>query len=423
MNIKLKFITYKLLILSILIFYGCKKELDEGFFISKEEDGILTNKVDTTSLLAYTVLNSKIKTNGLQTPVIGNYIDPIFGYTNAQFVTQFLSSSEYDFGEGTIIDSVIMQLSYSDYKTGYYGDKNIEQEIKIYDNTQDLKSDTSYYSDGNPTEYKGTNLIGSYKYKPFAADTSMLKLKLENSFGRELLDFKYKDDSGKEFLEKFKGLFIETDASVKNSALVKFDLLSTNSKIIIYYHNNENDEQQSYYYTFLNSVRFGLYQHDYTGTVFENDLGKYSKASEKLYIQGLGGIKSKILLPYIDNYSEKGAVAINKAELVIKAESTSDEIYTPIDYLKINSIDENGEEVYIDEFINNNSYVAVSYIDGEYKFNITKYIQSLVKNKKSNLGIYISAQNGSSNVKRSIITTMNHKTNPMKLVLSYTIID
>jgi Domain of unknown function (DUF4270) len=70
-----------------------------------------------------------VQTNGLGLSTLGLY-DDVYGRTTASFVTQ-LSASSYDpdFGDGTIIDSVVVTIPFFSTSTGFDDDGNVTYEV------------------------------------------------------------------------------------------------------------------------------------------------------------------------------------------------------------------------------------------------------------------------------------------------------
>ncbi|WP_179021636.1 DUF4270 domain-containing protein [Winogradskyella forsetii] len=119
--------------LVILTFIACDKD-----FASLESD-VINNEIATNfdilseqyDIIAYTKpLEPAVQTNGLiGLSTLGIY-DDAYGRTKSSFVTQ-LSASSYDpdFGNGTVIDSVVLRMPYFSRATGFDEDGNTIYEI------------------------------------------------------------------------------------------------------------------------------------------------------------------------------------------------------------------------------------------------------------------------------------------------------
>lgn len=119
--------------LVILTFIACDKD-----YASLESD-VINNDIATNfdilseqhDIIAYTkALDPAVQTNGLiGLSTLGLY-DDAYGRTTSSFVTQ-LSASSYDpdFGEGTVIDSVVLRIPYYSTATGFDDDGNTIYEV------------------------------------------------------------------------------------------------------------------------------------------------------------------------------------------------------------------------------------------------------------------------------------------------------
>ncbi|WP_179004237.1 DUF4270 domain-containing protein [Winogradskyella forsetii] len=142
--------------LVILTFIACDKD-----FASLESD-VINNDIATNfdilseqyAIIAYTKpLEPAVQTNGLiGLSTLGIY-DDAYGRTKSSFVTQ-LSASSYDpdFGNGTVIDSVVLRLPYFSRATGFDDDGNTIYEIdsilpkgETYDNIKLRIFENNYF--------------------------------------------------------------------------------------------------------------------------------------------------------------------------------------------------------------------------------------------------------------------------------------
>ena len=74
---------------------------------------------DTFSVFAYSVREDSVKTDKLGLSLLGSMFDPVFGKTTASIYTELrLTSLQLNFGEGAVIDSIILKMAY----VGVYGD-------------------------------------------------------------------------------------------------------------------------------------------------------------------------------------------------------------------------------------------------------------------------------------------------------------
>ena len=119
-----------------ILLYSCKKEFDSiGLELQNEEDRLGNTFTDTTTLIAYSMIEDSIVTGNLSNAIIGYVNDPVFGRTQAGFYTQFdLSGTNVSFGNSPEFDSLVLSLQYA----GYFGDTLSALSIKVYELTEAL---------------------------------------------------------------------------------------------------------------------------------------------------------------------------------------------------------------------------------------------------------------------------------------------
>ncbi|MEA3476642.1 MAG: DUF4270 domain-containing protein [Bacteroidota bacterium] len=402
-----------LVIIAIIGFIACKKEPDKvGVSIRPEEDVVNALYYDTTSIIAYSVLEDSVRTDETKISLLGSYLDPVFGKTTANIYTQLrLSENGYDFGDNPVLDSLVLSMDYN----GYYGDTNTQLQIKIYQLGESMFKDSVYYSIHNiPNE--GVELANLSFYpkptQPVAVgdDTipAQLRIQMSEEFGNALLNASssvYLDNES--FQEFFKGFYMATEAVGSDGSILYFDLLSTQSKMVIYY---RNDEQDSLQFTFVindNCARFMNYNHyeyidanpDFKAQVLNGDT---SLGDQQLFLQAMGGVKTLIKFPYIKNLVANGRVAVNEAKFVINdVEETED--YPPPGRLVVVGINEEGKNYILpDQF----EFYYGGYYDttkNQVIFRITRYIQSLLEEDARDYGLYLFIVNASLVANRQIV--------------------
>ena len=157
---KIKQLLISILCLGILIINGC--DLDSNFVgnvITPKED-FITAYLDTFQITATTVKRDSIfakSTSGL----LGEYLDPLYGRLNADFLCQFYCEDNFQFQKQPYqneIDSIYVVLYY--FETG---DPNAPFEFQVFPVTKPL--DKVYYTNANPADYCDLNdLWGSQVY-------------------------------------------------------------------------------------------------------------------------------------------------------------------------------------------------------------------------------------------------------------------
>lgn len=396
---------------------GCKKESNTiGLGVHPPEDKINVNFSDTTTLSVFTVCDDSVSSSNLSLNLLGSYIDPVFGDSKVEFLTQIrLPSDNVNFGNDLTVDSLILYLDYS----GYYGDTTTQQEIKVYELIKDINDTTTYYSNFNVNEFYDTDELAYVSYLPKPND-SVFAITFTNSTFIEKINLLFSDSTNpvdnEAFLNIFKGLYISTDKVFSNGAIIYYNLLSSESKMTLYY-----NDSLSYDFVIDNEcARINLFEHDYSSTSFYTHINDTTFEDSVVYIQSMGGVKAKIKFPFISNWLDSCAISINKAELVIKVENNTTDVYAPPSKLLLTEIidDEGGIALLDDQF------VSEDYFDGNYdsesktyKFNIARYIQQLIDGKED-FGLYLFPADNRVSANRAVLTSGKHS-NKMKLLITY----
>jgi hypothetical protein len=395
--------------------------------------------IDTFTIEARTVRVDSVRTSGRGTYVIGDFGDPIFGRVKSQMFTQFRLSVEPTlFGDQPQLDSVVLNLAYS----GAYGriDKlKGTHNFGVYEVDEGLVDDSTYYSDDlaavsatalTEVEFK-PDLLNSI---PAQVDEDTLlppsfRLRLPDDFGNRLLNSPNLA-SNELFAEEFKGLNIRSESSNMPQdfgSLLYFNLDNRASALELYFSNTE-DDSLSYRFDINNQNAIYVnvdreFSSELTNAMDQNQ----SVGDEKLYIQSLAGTRVRASFPFLRELNELGAVAINKAELVLPVDEASLDDFGLPAILAVNRINAgNSALVIIDSFEPN----GIDYYGGiydsesqEYVFNIARHLQSVLSNaEETDYGIYITSLNAVDG-RRGVFNGPEHPTKPMKLRMTYTIID
>lgn len=337
--------------LLIIVFFSCKKDENTiGKEILPKDDLLNATYCDTSTIIAYTVLDDSLRTDesyiGYIPQLVGTMIDPVFGRTDATLFLNFTNpnnTTNIGFGFDPKLDSVVLTLAYQ--KDKYYGDKNDPLLFNVYELTQSIYFDSAYYSYSNvgynqneDITYSGSGIISkidpsSSVFEGDIAFSPHLRIRLNNEIGQQFIDDTTKLANTTTLLNCFKGLCVTTKNTSINTTdfgcIAYFDLTSPLSKITIYYHNGSNATTKKLDLTIRNnSARFNKYEHDYTlaNPNFTQQLSpqnNFQLGRQNLFMQGMAGSKIKIELPYIQKLSDSGKVAINKAELILKADKST----------------------------------------------------------------------------------------------------
>ena len=396
----------------LLIDNACKKDpYQVGIDLLPATDTLTIKTSDTASFVAYSVLQDSIRTDETSLNILGSMVDPIFGTTTAGVYMQYrLSAEAPDFGTNPVFDSIILQIPYG----SIYGDTNALQTLTVYEMSGDINPDSAYFSTTTVPTY-GTPLA-IYTYKPARYDSLVVGKdtvspririnlnKLSNYFGNKLLTAPASVlNSNVNFLQFMKGLYIQSSRAGYGGALMSYDPTNVNSNIAMYFHNDTVPHHFNFIGTAL-SARFNHFDHhQYVNAIPElrqqviqhdTSLGK-----NNLYIQGLGGIRIRLRMPFLNSFGKSGKIAINTAQLTISNAET-DTTYSPIARLTLVAVDSAGNVHFIVDANEGNSYFGGYYNSKAhvYRFRISRYMQQVIDGKTALSDMYIMANDPSTNV-------------------------
>lgn len=239
---------YKVLFVTFVAFLtiSCNDTLDQlGFSVQPGNDR-LTVGIDTLRLQARTVQVDSMFAK-TRYPVLGEYLDPVFGSIKSEYIGEFYLPNGTSFKEGAIIDSVRAVVSY----TTIMGDSLAPMQLSVYEVTKSLKDATDYthinprdYADmsaplgtqlftGKNTTYRTETYTSGYTTESYRVYDINVKLPLE--IGEKFLSEHNKPGHGllantDSFREFFPGLYFTT--SFGNSTILSVNLTS----LYVHYH-------------------------------------------------------------------------------------------------------------------------------------------------------------------------------------------
>ena len=409
-----------------MLIFSCQTKTNIGYGILPEDDIINAEITDTVTLNVYTLSMDTIVTSGVSGLLLGEYIDPVFGYSKASFVCQYGLAEYPVFSQESdhIADSAVLTLILDTVNLNYYGDIQAAHTIQIYRLTNNLDSDTIYYGNHDPSEFMTGDLIGETTIT-VNPDSAKIKIPLDQSLAVAFLDAE--NDvytSSENFINFFKGVYIKSECENDDGAILKFKV-NSESVLSIYFHESTTPEEALEFKVTSNTssaVRFNMFEHDYTGVSFENNIDNEEGMQDSVaYIQAMGGLRTKINMPYIENLKDLGDIVIYRAELIIKTAPTNDTYessYSAIEKLLLTGYSPEYEYYLLAEYISGSSYLGEDYSDSEYRFDIASYIRNILDGTTENNGFYLFSSSGNKYFNRSVITTGKHS-QKMKLYITY----
>lgn len=443
---------------------SCNKASEVGLNVQPSTDLLYVNYIDTTLLITRTVKEDSLRTDQNQLMagygLLGKYIDPVFGMSNSSIYTQVklpTSISATSFGRSPSCDSVVLSLIYD---APCYGKKiRKTQTVNVYELLNGISSGTSYYST-NSMLHTGVDLA-NYSFTPRPTDSVLvsgvkskpqLRIPLNVAFGQNILNNQSTGNliNNAAFQNFMKGFYITTEhttgLATSEGNIMRF-LMGASSMTIYYNYTGKtiitsvkpiNLQVDSTWYTnyvfSLGSVsRHQNFSHDYT-TVSNIDLAAQLSSNppsqnNTVYIQSMAGLKTKVEMPTLMDWVKNGAVAINKAVLVIKMDS-SQATYQVDTFTRPNAlipfgINDDGTSYVLPDYLSAPGWADGNYNAGTHEYNliVSRYIQQILDGTRKNNGFYITIPHISAATTPSrVIIGGGASGNPyrMKLNISYT---
>lgn len=431
MKNKISAIFAGLLVIILIAQVGCNEEQNIGLDILPTEDVPQTSITDTVSINLHTVRSESLITSGTSVLLLGSYIDDDFGKVKAGFATQVNQIEYPDFPEDATLVSLELHIPLV-VDDMYYGNSTIEQEFSIYELQTVLYDSLSYYSDQDMESMHLGNLVGQQTFTLNQQDSTII-LQLNDELGQRFLDEAdaYFYSFGVPFSEIFKGLYVcPTGNNFTDAAIYKIDGQNENFSLNLYYSTASNPETTTSFkmpvfyegvYDDLDGVNFSVFEHDYQGVSFENQLeNPFSITDTVAFLHSMAGTRIRIQMPTVSNFADKN-ITINKAELIVKTDETL--TIKPTNSLALVGYDNNDEIIFFEDYYQPSTgiYLGEVYDDDKkrYTFNMTRTIQALVSGQEQNFDFYLVDKEAAFNYNKTIITNGNNS-NPTKLVITYT---
>ncbi len=415
----------------LLVFIpGCNDDPDRiGVNILPSSDDFFVFYDSTELIEVSTHYGDSMRSDSKFRQLIGSYVDPIFGFSKAEIITQIEAPGlipEYDAGDK--VDSAFLTLYFSDH----FGDDEALHQVSIYEFTEELDDDSSYFSNYNP---EGKYLEEAIGTGTMPANDSIIRIKISDMDLLERImsaeDTVYKNSSM--FFELLRGFYITAeDQQALGGSIFYTDLTNELSALTVYYHNDEDTLYFKFSMGWFFGVSINLFSHEYAGYEVEPYLNDGSDNDSLVFIQGMGGLYSSMRFPQLDSWRDtvrlSGPVAINSADLVIIPEDR------PLNYLRPDDdypvglnlywVNKENQYIYLYDYLMDETTFGGGYISDEklYRFDIKAQIQSYInKDIEENVPFVLSAGNATNTLSYLILRGGSHSSpSRIRLELTYT---
>lgn len=344
--------------------------------------------------------------------------DPYSGKTNASFYFQIIPPAlNYTFPATP--DSAVLILPY-----GYFtwGDTSsiIPQTFNVYEVTDTLTKDTTYYSNTEKAVDK-TNLLGSVTISSYATlkdsvnvaginRAPHIRIKMSSTFINKIKDGATAGDhfgAYSDFMKWFKGLYIEPANSGSGNALFYFRLDGsddyTRAGVVFYYTEDTAVKTASFPFDMSYAAHYNKVKRDYTGTPTGALMASANTSDSVFIVQNEPGAVADLRFPFLKNLPKQ---PINKAELVITQLSLAGDqaaVYFPMERLYPVGVNTDGSTyTVLDRYPTSDSEPLI-FMDGkrktvtigaitvsQYTLNLPREIQRAIVEQRDTLHLRIS---------------------------------
>lgn len=406
--------------LSTLFVSSCKKEINTIGVDIVGENPLNVLTIDTITVEVHSELIDSLRTDELTTHLVGAYRDPVFGLNNASVYTQFRlseSTQGFDFGSNAQPDSLVLYVKYKQYQV--FGDTLYTQHLSAYELDEELFRDTSYYafqtSNVMPDKVGQADFVPIFDTVKYVHEGDTLSkirpitIRMTDDMALRMLQLgneAYADNEG--FLKAFKGLLITTDESqlpASGGSMLYADFNHVETFMRLYYH---NDAQDSLYYDYIvnnNTARYSHFNHynyadadaDFRAQLIDKNT---ALGAQKLYLQGMGGVRTVINFPYIDNLPDR--LVVNEARLYVSNLASEQEQWPSVSKITMTHplLRDNDTLWYqIPDAASGELYFGGYYMSATngYSMRITQEVQNMITNKISTRTVRMKALSGAAN--------------------------
>lgn len=324
---------YKALIVTFvaILTLSCNDTLDQvGFTVQPDKDRLEVG-IDTLHMQARTVRVDSMFAK-TKYPVLGEYIDPVFGSVKSDYLGEFYFPEGTGFEAGADIDSVNVVVSYS----MMMGDSLAPMELSVYEVTKSLQS-VSNYTHNDPEEYAEmsaplgrqvfTGKNSTYRTESYTSGYSTqsykvydINVKLPKEIGEKFLNEYNKAGHGKmvdadSFREFFPGLYFTT--SFGNSTMLNVSFTS----LYVHYHYLDEKGSSTGQDTIRNSAMRLFITPEVTqiNHISNNNDQLLGESAMHTYVKSPAGVNTEITFPLSQIYDKLKSQALNLANFTIYA--------------------------------------------------------------------------------------------------------
>tara|TARA_B100001250_G_scaffold410962_1_gene438505 strand:- start:309 stop:1517 length:1209 start_codon:yes stop_codon:yes gene_type:complete len=384
-------------VIVILFFSSCQNEESLiGSSFLNEGEYTLEKYMGDISILSYSVIDDSVSASSARS-LLGSYLDPIFGQTDASFSFQIkLPANNMSFN-ALSVENIYLNIPYLDvYNHNEVDPNNVEFLISVSQLTENISQLADL--DIHETDFSANQITSITKTLSEIQNVNSLNLDLTDSdFGlNEILNLDETDLANNEsFVSAFNGFKLEVSPINSIDGGIMYLESTSDSAFLHVEYLNTDGVIDTIDFEIESAQRFNYCKHDYINPeVFED--------TTIIFLQALGGTLSNIEIEGITDLKEQQYIAVHNAEMSISIHEDNGSFPLPSALLLM---PEDGSEIAVG---------ALDSLDNEYKFNITNLIERIITEGDSATFKLYPTLNSST---ADRITLNNTEANPIKLDL------
>jgi hypothetical protein len=230
-------------------------------------------------------------------------------------------------------------------------------------------------------------------------------------------------DTNEDWLTYFKGILVRSISP--DGAVLSFDLVDSESLMRLYYH---NDTDTAFYDYNINALcaRSNRFSHQFFGPLTALNSSNEIDGSLETYVQGGARLKTRIEIPFLDEFNRVQGKTINKAELFLPVSDAPESRYPNIPLLFVLTETADGSAVGLPGQLSTTIDIGGAYetANNRYRFNVTRWFQDYLNGSQAVNFLHVVSSNGAITVGRTKINGPNaDPENPernLRLVVTYT---
>lgn len=407
-----------IILMASFVFISCEKKTGSLGLDLVLSDKVVIGTKRNIPIKSFSVQFDSVLSTKPQRVIAGHIQDFDFGAADYQFVSQLLlEGPSPDFGDNPIVDSVKLFVPYG----GYYGDTTVLTTMKVFELTDDISQDSSFYSNSifntgdlvaekdfypEPNSNQDDNSGNSVATLEFEVDTAWASQRIVKPSKTNPENF----ESNDAFVAYMNGLHFST-VGTGNAALY-FDLFNYNAYVKIYYREHPDStnalafDLESGGATSVNTAGY-----DFSSAKFDLQNQDTVIGEVETYVQTMGGVATRLNFDALNTYKDSSFI-INKAELVFRMRPGSGAELTPPGRLLLLEA-KSTQNVFVKDFLTNPLFGGTKETDAlretKYTFNITNLIHDYI-NTQDVINDLIVIPNGNATTANRIVLGGNQNT-------------